>query len=133
VDIYPGMAMQKNAGQLVAPLGSGDPYGLSDFFEAPTLGIRQITDSGINACAVWVLDPDAEFQVLPPAFDTTLAWAEAGGGAMTPVFAYTSGAKQGQLAIGTGAGIGTKAVARLLNVSGTGANSVITIGGLPSS
>lgn len=142
LDIYPGMALMKISsvaagGQVVRPVdGTGYAYGLADFFEAPTLGIRQISDSGINACATWVLDDDAEFQVLPPAFDSSLGWATAmtgnTAGANLKVFYYTSTAKQGQLAIGASAGvISTVAVARLLDVSGTGANAVITIGGLP--
>jgi hypothetical protein len=154
VDIYPGMAVQKLAGNVVTLLGGNSAgaagsvaYGLSDFFEAPKLGIRQITDSGINACAVWVMDADAEFQVLAPAFDAAQTWTDpsAGtGGPATLVCAYTAGPLQGALhpAGITGAGgntAGTAPIARLLSVNnisvigGTAGQTVlgsITIGGL---
>lgn len=128
VDIYPGMAMMKTSGTNVTLLnGSGTAYGLADFFEAPQLGIREITDSGANGCAVWVLGPDAEFQVLSPAFDTSVTWTDPGDGTTTLVSAYTSGTKRGVLCPAGTAGAAAQPIARLLAVNSA---SSITIGGL---
>ena len=83
---------------------------------------------GLKArCNVWVLGPDAEFEILAPAFDTAATWTDAGGGAETLIYAYISGAKRGQLVTGAGATIGTVPVARLVKVNSA---TKITIGGL---
>jgi hypothetical protein len=130
VDIYPGMALMKTSGQNVTLInGTGTIFGLADFFEAPVLGIREITDSGVNACAAWILGPDAQFQVLAPAFDTSVTWTDPGDGTTTLVSAYTSGAKRGQLCPAGTAGAATAAIARLIAVNSA---SSITIGGLQS-
>jgi len=131
VDIYPGMALVKQAGQQVTLVGAttDQVYGLAAFYEAPTLGIREITDQGINATAAWVLGPDSEFQVDAPAFDSSLTWTDPGGTNSTPtlIAAYASGAKRGQLCpVGT-AGATTAAFARLLEVKSP---TTIVIGGL---
>lgn len=141
VDIYPGMALCKGVGGVVAPLGWGgnlQPYGLSAFFQAPALGITEIGDQGVNAAAAWVLGPDAEFQILAPAFDVAPnggSWTDAGTSAPVLVFAYTAGAKQGQLhPAGTtttgGNTVGTVAIGRVLSVDSA---TQITIGGLVGS
>lgn len=132
VDIYPGMAMVKQAGQQVtlAAAATDRCYGLAAFYEAPVYGIKEITDQGINATAIWVLDPDAEFEVDSPAFDATLTWTDPGAtGQPTLVTAYTSaaGAKQGQLAVAGTANTLTLPFARLLEVKSP---TTIVIGGL---
>jgi hypothetical protein len=124
-DIYPGMAMKKTTGQNVLPVAaSGDKvYGLANFYEAAAYGITEITNQGINATSVWVLGPDAEFQVLAPAFDTTQTWTD---GAL--VTAIATGANQGKLAPVGGTGtLVTQAFARVLSVDSP---TQITIGGL---
>ena len=124
VDIYPGMATIKQTGQQVTlPSASGDKiYGLANFYEAPILGIKEITDQGINATSIWVMDPDAEFNVDSPAFDASLSWTD---GAL--VTAYYTGAKRGQLAVSGTANTQTQAFARVLSVNSP---TSITIGGL---
>lgn len=131
VAIYPGMAMMKTVGENVTLLGgSGVPYGLSAFFEGGD-GIYEITEQGVNACAVWVLGPDAEFQILAPAFDTTLSWAEPTDGTIKLVTAYTAGPKRGQLCLSTTTDStnipSTTPLARLISVDSA---TQITIGGL---
>ena len=131
VDIYPGMVVDKVVGvagnviTLHATGSAAQAVGLADFFEAPTLGIRQITDSGINACAVWVLGPDAEFVVLSPAFDTSLTYTRG-----QLLYGTATGARQGQLTnVLTANG---DPVAKVLDIT-TGtlpAQSVLTVGGL---
>jgi hypothetical protein len=131
VDIFPGMVMDRvtavagNVVTLHASATAGAVVGLADFFEAPTFGIRQITDSGINACAVWVLGPDAEFVVLSPAFDTALTYTRG-----QLLYGTATGAKQGALTnVSTTNG---DPVAKVLDITvGTlPAQSVLTIGGL---
>lgn len=130
VDIYPGMALMKTTGTNVTVInGTGTIYGLAAFFEAPILGIREITDSGVNAAACWVLGPDAEFQILSPAFDTAVSWTDPGDGTTVLVSAYTSGAKRGVLCPTGTSGASTSAIARLISVN---SSTSITIGGLQS-
>lgn len=132
VDIYPGMAMVKQAGQQVtlAAATTDRVYGLAAFYEAPVLGIKEITDQGINATAVWTMGPDAEFAVDSPAFDATQTWTDpASAGQPTLIVAYTSaaGAKQGQLAPAGTANTTSLPFARLLQVVSP---TTIVIGGL---
>jgi len=128
VDIYPGMAMMKTTGDNVTVINAtGVPYGLADLFEAPTLGITEVTNQGINAFAVWVLAPDAEFQVLAPAFDSTVAWTDPGDGTIVLVSAYVSGAKRGQLCPAGTALAAAVPIARLVAVNSA---SSITVAGL---
>lgn len=128
VDIYPGMCLMKTVGENVTLVdGTGDPYGLAAFFMAPVLGIDEITEQGINAVGVWALGPDAEFEVLSPAFNASLSWTEPTDGTITLVHAYASGAHRGQLCpAGTGSAT-TKPIARLIKVN---SSTKITIGGL---
>jgi hypothetical protein len=128
VDIYPGMALMKTAGENVTLLNTvGIPYGLSAFYLAPVFGIDEITEQGINACAVWTLESDAEFQILAPAFDTTVSWTDPGDGTIVLVSAYTSGAKRGQLCPAGTSGACSTPIARLISVDSP---TQITIGGL---
>jgi hypothetical protein len=137
VPIYAGMAMAKTIGSAVTLVGDGTtgpktPYGLAAFMEGvPNVENEISNQGGVNACGVWVLSPDAEFQVLAPAFDTAATWADAGTGAPALVYAYLTTAKRGQLCpvgAGTpGTTITDKPVARLLQINST---SMITIGGL---
>lgn len=157
VDIYPGMVMMRigqggtggtpRDGNLVSLFAAGgNAYGLADFFEAPALGIRQISDSGVNACAVWVLGPDSEFVVNAPAFDATdpnfgnAALNAVTTGATVPLYGITSGAKQGQLTTVKGSGLAAVPICKLLSVnfikpvpSGADVLGSITIAGLSQS
>lgn len=137
VPVYAGMAMAKTQGDLVTLVGDGTtgplaPYGLAAFIEGVTGIESEISNQGgVNACAVWVLGPDSEFQVSAPAMDSTATWTDAGTGEPALVYAYTTGAKRGQLCplgAGTpGTGITSKPVARLLKVVSP---TTIVIGGL---
>lgn len=128
VDIVPGMALMKTSGENVTLLnGTGIPYGLAAFYEAPVMGITEITNQGVNACAAWVLGPDAEFEILAPAFDTSLSWTDPGDGTIVLVYAYTTGAKRGQLCLSGSSGASASPVARLIAVSSA---SKLIIGGL---
>ena len=132
VDIYPGMAVQKTLGdQVTLTNGTGVLYGLAGIFEAPKLGITEVTNQGINAFPVWVLGPDAEFQILAPAFDTAVTWTDPGDGNITLVTAYSSGPLRGTLcpigAVSSGNVAGTSPIARLIKVDSA---TTITIGGL---
>jgi hypothetical protein len=127
VNIWPGMVFMKTAGENVTLLnGTGVPYGLGALYVGGD-GIDEPLDSGINTFATWVLDPDAEFEILAPAFDTTLTWAEVGDGTETLIYGQTTGASRGKLVVAGTSGASAQPVARLLKVNSP---TKITIGGL---
>lgn len=137
VPIYAGMAMAKTIGDSVTLVGDGTtgplvPYGLAAFMEGvPGIESEITNQGGPNPAAVWVLGPDAEFEVSAPAMDASATWLDPGTGFPPLVYAYTTTAKRGQLCpVGAGT-VGTtitaKPVARLLKVS---AANKIVIGGL---
>lgn len=130
VPIYPGMAMMRTAGEAVSVLdATGKPMGLSAFYEGGE-GIFEISEQGVNACAVWVLADDAEFEVLAPAFDESVAWVDPGNGTVLMVHAYTSGPKRGRLCPAGTVGASVDPVAKLVKVNSA---NKITIGGLTPS
>jgi hypothetical protein len=110
-------------------------------------GVDELLYAGINSFAVWVLAPDAEFEILAPAFDTTSTWTDppaTGTSAYpgAPLIAVAlqnsagsngplpgSGTLQGQLVPWVGAGNTSisSPIARLLKVN---SSTKITIGGL---
>jgi hypothetical protein len=125
--------------------GVGVPAGLFGVYIGGD-AIDELTVSGVNACAVWVLDPDAEFQVSAPAFDASMNWAGADPGNGTDVLIYARTANlggvtglngtagplgttglRGQLVLGSDANPTHQPVARLLGVQST---TSIIIGGL---
>jgi hypothetical protein len=126
VDIYPGFGFVKGEGDLVTlPNAETDvPYGLGALYVGGD-GVDEVLDSGINAFAVWVLAPDAEFEVLAPAFGTIAA--EPGDGTETLLYVVCSGADRGKLTTDNGGTETNAAVARLLKVNSA---TKITIGGL---
>lgn len=132
VAIYPGMVMTKGVGDQVTLIGKGTgttdaPYGFSALYVGGD-GIDEPLEAGINAFAVWVMGPDAEAEVMAPAFDTTSTWTDAAG-TETLVYAFVSGAKMGQLcpAGASGGTVSSTPVARLIKVN---SSTKITVGGL---
>ena len=132
VDIYPGMAMTKGVGDQVSLIGTGAgsiPYGFAALYVGGD-GIDEVLDAGINAFGTWVMGPDAEAEVLAPAFDTTQTWTDTAG-AETLVHAWVSGTDRGKLAPAgsTKAShtLSTYPIARLIKVN---SSTKITIGGL---
>lgn len=131
VAIWPGMVFEKTSGENVTLISAAghQPYGLGALYVGGD-EIDEVLDSGINAFAVWVLGPDAEFEVLAPAFDTGSTWTDPGDGTLVKVHAIVDGANRGKLAPAGQAGRGTLStnpVARLLKVNSA---TKITIGGL---
>jgi hypothetical protein len=137
--LYPGMALMKTSGDLYAPLnGTGVPAGILGQFLGG-YGIDEALQVGLNAIAVWVMGPDAEFQILAPAFDAAQTWTDPGNGTDALIFAYTASVNgvnasttsglEGQLAPAGAAtaALSTQPVARLISVDSP---SQITIGGL---
>lgn len=128
VDIYPGMCMMRTSGDLVSLIDdTGDPLGLSALYVAPTFGVDEVSDVGVNVFATWVLGPDSQFEILSPAFDEALTWTDPGDGTNVLVHAYESTAKQGRLCPAGTANATTKPVARLVKVNSA---TKITIAGL---
>lgn len=135
--IWPGMVMTKAVGDAVTLCGAGSggggvgtaaaniPYGFSAMYVGGD-GIDEPLEVGMNVFAVWVMTPDAEAEVLAPAFDTALTYTDTAG-LETLLHVGTTGANIGKLVpVGT-SGASTAPVARLLKVNSA---TKITIGGL---
>lgn len=131
VNIYPGMVFQKLLGENVTLIGATGatgavPYGLGALYVGGD-GVDEVLDSGVNAFSVWVLSPDAEFEILAPAFDTAETWTDPVDGTEALVYASYTGASRGKLVPSTATGRTSNAVARLIKVNSA---TKITIGGL---
>jgi hypothetical protein len=133
--IWPGMAMMKTAGEKYTLInGTGVPAGLSGLYVGGD-GIDELEDVGINAFAVWVLGDDAEFEILAPAFDTSVSWTDPGDGTELLIGARTANSGsptattglRGQLVPMGTSGATAKPVARLIEVTSA---TKIVIGGL---
>lgn len=127
VNIWPGMVFMKTAGENVSLINAtGVPYGFGALYVGGD-GIDEPLDAGINAFAVWVMSPDAEAEIMAPAFDTTATWTEPGDGTEVLIHAQTAGANRGKLVPAGTAGASAQPVARLLKVNSA---TKITVGGL---
>jgi hypothetical protein len=132
VSVFPGMGMAVTGPELVSLFGKGAagltaptvPYGFSALYVGGD-GIDEPLESGINAFAVWVMGPDAEAEVLAPAFDDTASWTNPSGTAEQFVNVSAAAGKEGRLIPSATATAAT--IARLLKVNST---TKITIGGL---
>lgn len=127
VDIFPGMVLMRTTGDLVSLIdGTGVPYGFSGLYIGGD-DIDEVAEAGVNAAAVWVMGPDAEAEILAPAFDDDLTWTDPGNGTNALVYAQTTGATRGKLVPSGTSGASSRPVARLLKVNSA---QKITIGGL---
>lgn len=127
VNIWPGMVFMRTSGENVTLINAtGVPYGLGALYVGGD-GIDEPLDAGINTFAVWKLAPDAEFEVLAPAFDTTATWTDPGDGTEALIYAQTAGANRGKLVPAGTSGASAQPVARLLKVNSA---TKLTIGGL---
>jgi hypothetical protein len=127
VNIWPGMVFMKTSGEnvtLINNTANAVPYGLGALYVGGD-GIDEPLDAGINTFAVWVLGPDAEFEILAPAFDTTATWTDPGDGTEVLLYGVATGANRGKIT-NVSAGNG-QPVARLLKVNSA---TKLTIGGL---
>ena len=125
--IWPGMVMTKGVGENVTLISGTTqaPYGFSALYVGGD-GIDEPLDVGVNVFAVWVLGPDAEAEVLAPAFDTTLTYTDTSGTEFL-LYAGTTGANKGKIVVAGTSGATTTPIARLLKVNSP---TKITIGGL---
>lgn len=144
IPLWPGMGYVRSGGDLVAPAGattaqmggktmgtaaSMPVYGLGALYVGGD-GIDELLYAGINAFAVWVLSPDAEFEILAPAFDATQTWTDPTDGSGTSLVGVSlSGSNQGMLMPWSSSASISAPMARLLKVN---SSTKLTIGGLPS-
>jgi hypothetical protein len=148
--MYGGAGTSNNGSvTTTSTLGTPPIYGLGALYVGGD-GIDELLYAGINAFAVWVLGPDAEFEILAPAFDPTSTWTDpppatfggasvygAGAGLIGVALQNTTGAGdtahlgtatlQGQLVPWASSVSISAPVARLLKVN---SSTKITIGGL---
>jgi hypothetical protein len=125
--IWPGMILTQGVGELVTLVGATGniPYGFSGMYVGGD-GIDEPLDTGLNVFAIWVMGPDAEAEILAPAFDTTLTYTDTAG-AETLLYAGTTGANKGKIVAPGTSGATTAPIARLLKVNSA---TKLTIGGL---
>jgi hypothetical protein len=136
-----GTAGTSNNGSYYATANQTLPvYGLGALYVGGD-GIDELLYAGINAFAVWVLGPDAEFEILAPAFDPTATSTDPTDGSGANLIGVAcqnatgaggsvgggTGALQGQLVPWASSVSMTAPVARLLKVN---SSTKITIGGL---
>jgi hypothetical protein len=131
VNTFPGFVYMRTAGENVTLLGTGGiPYGFGALYVGGD-GIDEPLEAGINAFAVWVMGPDAEAELLAPAFLDTIAWTDPGNGTEVLVHGIESGVSRGKLVpagtTGVGGTVSATPAARLLKVNSA---TKITIGGL---
>lgn len=127
VAVWPGMGMARTSGENYTLVGAGMvPSGFAGLYVGGD-GVDEPLDAGINAFAVWVMGPDAEAEVLAPAFDTAVAWTDPGDGTELLVHVQTAGATRGKLVPAGTSGASTQPIARLMKVNSP---TKITIGGL---
>lgn len=127
VDIFPGMGMARTSGENVTLVGASMvPYGFAALYVGGD-GIDEPLDVGVNAFSVWVMGPDAEAEILAPAFDDTLNWTDPGDGTEKLIHVQTTGATRGKLVPAGTANASTAPIARLLKQNSA---TKITIGGL---
>ena len=120
--VYPGMVMMHVGGEEydLADTEPASEVGLSGLYIGGD-GIDEVADQGVNAIAVWVLGPDAEFEILAPAFDPDVLDATEGD----LLGVCLSGPHIGKLTHDNNAS--SKKVARLLKIV---SDSKIIVGGL---
>ncbi len=136
IDIFPGMAMMKTVGENVTLLGAASastgkiPYGFAALYVGGD-GVDEPLEVGINAFATWTMAPDAEAEVLAPAFVDSLNWAAQDvAGTEKLVHAVVDGANRGKLAYAGAAAVGTLSTAPIARLIKVNSASKITLGGL---
>ena len=70
-----GTAGTANNGSVLTANEPYPVYGLGALYVGGD-GVDELLYAGINAFAVWVLAPDAEFEILAPAFDPAATWTD---------------------------------------------------------
>lgn len=131
VAVWPGMVFVRTLGENVSLIGAAGqaPYGFGALYVGGD-GIDEVLDAGINAFAVWVMGPDAEAEILAPAFDAGSTWTDPGDGTEKLVHAIVDGAQRGMLAPAGQAGRGTLSTAPVCRLLKVNSATKITVGGL---
>lgn len=130
VAIHPGMVAMKTRGDNVTLINqTGSPHG---FFAEHVGGdgLDPLAERGVNATAVWVLGPDAEFEILAPAFDTGASWTDPADGTIRLLHAVVDGANRGKLVPAGTTGRGTLSVKPVCRLRRVDSASMIVVSGL---
>ena len=118
-NIYSGMVMYRTGPDTVANAGSATstagakPFGLSVLDRNPN--IDDVSQTGINAWAVWLGGSNAFFTISAPAFDTTQAYNVLTTGARTLLYT-ASGTGQLTTVSGASTTLASVPVAELIDV-----------------
>ncbi len=130
VKIWPGMVAMKTKGDNVTLLNAtGESYGLFGEYIGGD-NIDEPAERGLNATAVWVLGPDAEFEILAPAFDTGASWVDPSNGTIVLLHAYVDGVRRGMLAPAGTTGRGTLSTVPVVRLRRVESASKIIVNGL---
>jgi hypothetical protein len=130
VPIYPGMVAMKTRGDNVTLINAtGVPFGLFGEYIGGD-GIDEPLARGVNATAAWVLGPDAEFEVLAPAFDTGASWVDPANGTITLLHAIVDGTRRGKLVPAGTVGRGTLSAKPVCRLRAVDSASLIKVSGL---
>lgn len=130
VDIYPGMVAMKTTGDNVTLINAtGVPYGLFGEYIGGD-GIDEPLARGVNATSAWVFGPDAESEVLSPAFDTGASWVDPGDGTVVLCHAIVDGVNRGKLAPAGTTGRGTLSARPVCRLHKVDSASKIIVSGL---
>ena len=131
VAIWPGMVAMKTKGDAVTLIDAAGHTPLGFFGEyIGGDGIDEPLERGVNATAVWVMAPDAEAEVLAPAFDTGSSWVDPADGSVRLVHAIVDGANRGKLAPAGQAGRGTLSTLPVARLHRVDSASKIVVSGL---
>lgn len=130
VAIWPGMVAMKTKGDNVTLINAtGAPFGLFGEFIGGD-GIDEPLERGVNATAVWVMSPDAELEILSPAFDTGSTWEDPADGTIALCHAIVDGANRGKLAPAGQTGRGTLSDLPVCRLRRVDSASMIVVSGL---
>lgn len=130
VPIYPGMVAMKTRGDNVTLINAvGESLGFFGEYIGGD-GIDEPLLRGVNATAVWVMGPDAEAEILSPAFDTGASWVDPADGTIRLLHAYVDGVRRGKLAPAGTTGRGTLSVAPVCRLRRIDSATKIVVSGL---
>lgn len=130
VAIYPGMVAMKTRGDNVSLINAtGQPFGLFGEFIGGD-NIDEPLSRGVNSTATWVLGPDAEFEIISPAFDTGSSWVDPANGTIVKLHAIVDGDHRGKLAPAGQTGRGTLSTLPVCRLRRVASATVIVVSGL---
>lgn len=130
VQIWPGMVAMKTGGDKVTLINAtGVPHGFFGEYIGGD-GIDEPLDRGVNATAVWVMGPDAEAEILAPAFLSSAFTTEPNDGTALVLHVLVDGVNRGKLVPAGTTGQGTVSARPVCRLRKVVSASKIVVSGL---